>query len=151
MYKDLTKLRNPKTNSLDIEKYRELYNRVYCVNPLVTFDGIEITFEPDCFDHAFFKSDYYDDVKDRPDERRLSRILWIKEIISDSKIPRYLGWNKRKKRYTNESRVTFITNDNYVVVIRFTDKKQTKAKFVTAYVANNESCFKIKQSPSWQK
>lgn len=57
------------------------------------------------------------------------------------------GWDKVKKKYVKNRRVSII-KDNYVVVIWI--KNESEAKFITAYEADN-SIDKIMESPRWNK
>jgi hypothetical protein len=126
--------------------YRTLYIQIYCNNtsPIITFDGIQVRFFPDGFDHAFFEStDRKNPSKNLFSKDRSERITWIKETLEDSTADIRVGWDSKTKSYDNSRRVT-IVKGNYVVIIWI--KNATMAKFITAYVADN-SIGKILASP----
>ena len=60
----------------------------------------------------------------------------------------HVGWDKKRKTYDNSWRVAIITPEDYVVIIMITGSK--KAKFVTAYYADN-SAIKIRTAPIWSE
>lgn len=83
--------------------------------------------------------------KDILSSERLSRILWIKDVLEDPTATMYVGFDNKTKRYDRTKRVA-VVKGNYVVVIQIYAKG--KANFITAYVANN-SIDKIEQGPRW--
>lgn len=71
-------------------------------------------------------------------------------MLQDPKIVPRKGYDKAKNSYDNTRRVTFLTEENYLVVI-FINKKG-KGKFVTAYLVDNDAAAeKIRNSPQWEK
>ena len=68
-------------------------------------------------------------------------------LLDSSIIPRQ-GYDKAKRSYDNSRRVTFLTPNNYVVVISII--KPGNAKFVTAYlVDNSDTASKLSSAPVW--
>ncbi|MBK5242371.1 hypothetical protein [Clostridium sp.] len=136
----------------DIEEYRQHFIENYCdaSSPTQTFDGIQVYFYSDMFDHAFFESSDRRGSKDVFSTKRAERIDWIKSVLQDEYAELYEGYDSKSKTCDNSRRVAIITEDDYVVIIRFT--KGIKAKFVTAYVADSgHTATKIRTSPKWTK
>lgn len=140
MYRDLCIL------STETE-YRQLFNETYCESSIITHQNLAVSFYPEMFDHAFFsRSDRRSDVKDVFDQDRVQRILWIKDVLQDSSIPIYQGYNTKKKKPEPRAKVSLLTPDGYVVIIRI--EKEGKARFQTAYVINDNSVQKkIESNP----
>ena len=99
------------------------------------------------FEHVFYESDNRK-AKDKSilSYMRLEKMLWIKDVLMDETALMFQGWNKDKKIYENNRRVS-IVKDDYVVVIWI--KNRNEAKFITAYEADN-SKEKIMNSPIWE-
>lgn len=130
-----------------IDEYRAHYERVYCREPITTFDGIDVRFRKNRFGHCFYESSRRNQVKDKFSIQRAERIDWIKTALQDPDAELYVGWDGTRKRYDRNHRVTLVVG-NYVVVIRLSGTK--KAQFVTAYVADSPSTLqKIKGNPKW--
>lgn len=130
-----------------VDEYKEHYEKKYCQTPIITFDGISVRFRRDQFAHCFYESSQRNGIKDIFSEERKIRIDWIKAALHDPNAELFVGWDKKKKRADNKSRVTLVVG-NYVVVIRLTGNKN--AKFVTAYIADSTRTLeKIKRSPRW--
>lgn len=130
------------------QEYRNLFQQTYCnpTNPIKTFDGIQVMFFPEHFEHAFFESSNRKKAdKSKFSIVRAERILWIKDTLEDPTAELRVGWNKTLKKYDRSRRVAIIKN-NYVVIVWI--KNATVAKFITAYVADN-SIGKILKSPVW--
>lgn len=131
----------------DPSDYRQRFESMYCNAPITTFDGIEVRFRKNQFDHCFFESSNRNGVKDQFSVGRAERIDWIKAALEDATAARYAGWDKQKKRYDQTRRVCIVMV-NYVVVIAI--KKNRKADFITAYVADTPSTLqKLNTSPPW--
>lgn len=135
------------------EEYKKHYINNYCnACPIYTFDNIPVIFFEDRFEHAFYKrsrKSYYAE-KDSFSVERAKRMDWIKHVLQDPTIIPKKGYDKKKDSYDNTRRVTFLTEENYLVVIYI--NKKNKAKFVTAYVVDNEEAAKkIRNSPKWEK
>lgn len=127
---------------------RELWNNEYCRQVIYTHDNIRVKFYSDMFDHAFFESTNREKGgKDILSYVRLEKMLWIKDVLADETAIMLQGWDKGKKKYVKNRRVSII-KDNYVVVIWI--KNESEAKFITAYEADN-SIDKIMESPKWKK
>lgn len=78
---------------------------------------------------------------------RCQRIPWIKEVLLDSSIVPRQGYDKATGRNDNSRRVTLISKERYVVIIR---SDGTKWRFVTAYlIDNNDTYKKLMSAPLW--
>lgn len=131
-----------------IKEYRSHYEGVYCRGPILTFDGIQVRFRKERFDHCFFESTLRNEKKDKFSNIRAERMDWIKTALQDASAELHIGWDRHRKGYDNKGRVTLVVQD-YVVVIRLTGK--LRADFVTAYIADSPNTIKrIKNSPPWQ-
>ena len=122
----------------------------YCNCEVKTHDGIVVKFYDDMFEHAFYtrtcKS--WKAKKDHFAVDRGERIDWIKYVLLDSSIIPRQGYDKAKRSYDNSRRVTFLTPNNYVVVISII--KPGNAKFVKAYlVDNSDTASKLSSAPVW--
>ena len=143
----MTTLYRPLRKLLTIEEYREHYIQNYCSDAIVTHQGLPVYFYPERFDHAFYKNSNRR-VRDKSVfcQERAERIDWISEVLRDPNITIYAGWDSGKKRNDFNSRVSLITPDGYVVVIRKIN--DSKAKFVTAYVVDDQSVVpKVQSNP----
>jgi hypothetical protein len=128
--------------------YRRHYEKKYCVNPIFTFDGISVRFRKQRFGHCFFESSKRNTIKDMFSVIRAERMDWIEQALNDPNADLYVGWDKKRKRYDPQSRVSVVVG-NYVVIIRI--KSANSAEFVTAYVADPPTLAKIKSGPKWKK
>lgn len=132
----------------DEAAYRQFYLQTYCnpLSPIITFDGIQVKFFPDQFDHAFFES-VNRQLADKAQFStvRAERILWIKDTLEYPTADLRVGWDKKYKSYDKSYRVAVVKH-NYVVIIWIKDA--TNAKFITAYEAD-KSIDKILGSPVW--
>jgi len=128
-----------------IDEYRAHFEKVYCRGPIVTFDGIPVRFRKRDFDHAFFESRTTKDDTFSP--QRSQRIDWIQATLLDPDSERYVGWDKKKKRYDHQRRVA-VVKGNYVVVIAI--NKDGAGRFITAYLADSSRTVGlIRQGPKW--
>ncbi len=135
-------------------EYKQHFIQHYCnQSPILTHDNIPVMFYADRFEHAFYKRTQkkWSAKKDQFSKIRGERIDWIKHVLQDPTVAMKKGYDKAKNSYDNTRRVTFINEENYVVVIWINDKKGT-AKFVTAYLLDNQyAAEKIRNSPDWEK
>ncbi len=128
-------------------EYRLHFEKIYCRAPVITFDGIAVSFKKQDFNHAFFETVVKKD--DTFSSKRAERIDWIKAALKDPTSERYVGWNNKKKKHDYGRRVVLVMT-NYVVVISIF--KKDKARFVSAFVADNgRSLYMIRQNPKWTK
>jgi hypothetical protein len=144
MYKKL------KAHRMTEAELRQLWSDEYCdhTNPIETFDGIQVRFYSDMFEHAFFESSNWK-KKDKSELSypRCERMLWIKDVLQDDTAILKEGWLKEEKKYSKMRRVALV-KDDYVVIIALT--KPNVARFITAYtVDNEENLEKILESPDW--
>lgn len=105
-------------------------------------------FYEDQFEHAFFESiNHQKRDKSMFSIERAERIDWIKQVLENEKSELYIGWDRDKKRYNEQRRVSIISPENYVVVINMI--KEDKAKFITAYPASYTTAKNIRKAPKW--
>ena len=130
----------------NLELYRGFYNSTFS-KPVTTHDGIVVHFSRGRFGHAVQESSQKDGNKDTFSIERAKRLGWIKTALQDPDLKLKAGWNRRKKRYENTSRVTLMIDD-FVVVIRLISS--VKAEFVTCYVADSPRTKRlIEAGPDW--
>lgn len=133
-------------------QFRQMWHEEYATKQIYTHDGIHVSFYDDNFDHAFFESSgrnvskKSDKHKDVLSLQRLARMMWIKDVLMDESAKMVKGYDSKTKSYVSNKRVS-IVKGNYVVVIQLYGTP-VKAKFITAYVADN-SIDKILSSPKW--
>ncbi len=134
------------------EDYRQHYIEYYCNScPIITFDDIPVMFYPETFKHAFYKRTQksWKAKKDIFSKERGERLDWIKYVLQDPSIVPRKGYDKAKNSYDNTRRVTFMNDENFLVVIYI--NKDGRGKFVTAYVVDNgKAAEKIRNSPRWE-
>ena len=131
----------------DVRSYRDHFENIYCRGPITTFDGIQVRFRRDDFNHCCFESSRRDGYKDQFSTVRAQRLDWILAALEDPASERYQGWDGKRKRIDPRRRVTLVYG-NYVVVISIT--KQNTAKFITAYWADESNTLtKIRANPVW--
>ena len=76
-------------------------------------------------------------------------MLWIKEALLDSSIIPRMGYDKASGKKDNSRRVTLVTSQWFVVVIR---SDGNIWRFVTAYLVDNQYTLnKLLASPVWHK
>jgi hypothetical protein len=127
--------------------YQGYFNATYCLKPLVTHDGISVRFRKSDFNHRAYENSNRYGYKDPFSQQRAERLGWIRAALQDPNLVLYAGWDKDKRRYFHDKRVTIMIDD-FVVVIRL--KSATEATFVTCYVADNpDTKAKILSSPKW--
>ncbi len=122
----------------------------YCNADISTHDGIKVNFHDDMFEHAFYvrAQRKWKSEKDHFSVDRGERIDWIKHVLNDPTITPRQGYDKAKKRFDNSRRVTFLTPNNYVVVIQLVGKRE--ARFVTAFIVDStDVANKINTNPVW--
>lgn len=137
-----------KYNSID--EYRKHFENKYCCDVIETFDGYQVKFYEDMFEHAFFESSDRNGSKDVFSSIRAERIDWIEHVLKDKNAELYMGYDNKKKRNDNSRRVAIINEDNYVVIIQII--RDVKAKFTTAYVADSpKTANLIRKNPKWVK
>tara|TARA_R110002074_G_scaffold349634_1_gene520345 strand:- start:134533 stop:134949 length:417 start_codon:yes stop_codon:yes gene_type:complete len=124
-------------------EYRQHFEQVYCRDTIQTFDGIQVRFRKDMFDHCFFESVVSKDDTFSP--QRAERVDWIKAALQDNTAELREGWDNKKKQPAKDRRVAIVVG-NYVVIIRI---RGNKADFVTAFLAIGRSIRLIRQNPIW--
>ncbi len=133
--------------------FRDLWREEYSSKEIYTFDNIQVHFYDNQFDHAFFESSTRnvnkggEGHKDTLSEQRCSRIMWIRDALSDPTAKLLKGYNNKKKKNDKSRRVCVVCND-YVVVINI--YKDGHARFITAFQADN-SINKIVSGEPWDK
>jgi hypothetical protein len=126
------------------DEYREHFMRVYCRDPITTFDGIDVRLYPEHFDHAFYEGTF----KSGFSRERAERIDWIAAALTDAGARLYVGWDADKRRERPNHRVC-VAGAHYVVVIHRIAPK--KAKFVTAFVGSAHTLRQITSGRKWPK
>lgn len=141
MYSDLLNLDSQ-------SDYEELYKLNYCQREIRTHDGHLVKFRPEEFNHAFFcNADRRTGDKSIFSTDRAKRIMWIEKVLKDPSLCIYAGWDSKKKRYDHSRRVTLVTSDGYVVVLRV---GKGCLIFVTAYIIDDPKVKTlIMSSPIW--
>jgi hypothetical protein len=103
------------------EEYREHFERVYCSNTLTTFDGIDVRFFPERFDHAFHEGTF----KSGFSRERAERIDWIGAALTDEAARLYIGWDTDRRREMPNRRVC-VAGANYVVIINCAEEREIR-------------------------
>ncbi len=131
------------------DEYREVFRKIYCQEPVITFDGIQVSFKMSQFKHVFMESTKRNREKDLVSEDRLKRILWIKHILESSDCDLRFGYDRDTKQTRTDRRVSLYRN-KYAVVIQMTGK--AKAIFITAYYITDPlgTGIGILNSPKWK-
>lgn len=131
---------------------KQYYIDNYCHAVIHTFDGIVVRFYEETFEHAFYTrtEKRWRAVKDHFAVERGERIDWIKAVLEDPSIIPRKGYDKAKRTYDNSRRVTFLSPNNYVVVIYINNNGE--GKFITAFVVDNaDTAQKLSKAPLWEK
>jgi len=133
----------------DETEYKEFYISSLCASPLVCFDSLSVKFRPEQFNHAFYeRTKRYYKHKDIFSIERAKRMSWITTCLQDDTISPLAGYDNKRKRYDHNRRVSLITPDNFVVVLRLIN--QEEAQFVTCFIVDNANvATKIRKSPLW--
>lgn len=142
----------PFRNFMDESECKQYYVANYCNKEITTFDGIRVKFFEDTFEHAFYvrTEKSWKSKKDHYSEERGKRIDWIKAVLEDSTIVPRQGYDHARRTHDNTRRVTFMSPNNYVVVIYI--NKKGEGKFVTAYIVDNaDTAQKLNNAPIWIK
>lgn len=137
-----------KSYNMTEDELRKLWQQIYCNAPIQTFDGIEVRFFSEMFDHAFFESDNRR-AKDKSilSLNRCEKMLWIKDTLEDNSAMLKQGWISQTKSYDNNRRVALIKG-NYVVVINIF--REGSARFITAFqIDDSETLEMFKNGPDW--
>lgn len=127
---------------------RQLWSYTYCVAPITTFDGIEVKFYSNMFDHAFYESaDHKAKDKSVLSLNRCEKMLWIKETLQDPSALLKKGWDNKTKSYDDTRRVAMVKGNYVVIILIYADKK---ARFITAFqIDDDENLELFKNGPDW--
>lgn len=131
-----------------VEDYRRYYEKTYCRNGVVTFDGIWVHFFPETFNHAFFR-DSNRQTKDKAvfDQERAVRVDWIQAVLVSPLAHLY----KRIMPNGKVRRIALWPFERYVVIIQINHKNPREARFITAYVVDSDTTLqKIRSNPRWR-
>jgi hypothetical protein len=132
----------------NVAAYRAHFEATYCVDPIRTFDGINVRFRKEDFDHCCFKSTKRNREKDAICPLRAERLDWIRVALQDRSSERYQGWDADRKAIAPHKRVALVMGD-YVVIIRITGPGW--ARFNTAFPADSaDTLAKIRSAPIWK-
>lgn len=132
------------------EEYKDYFVKKYCNRKIYTFSGIRVKFYEDQFEHAFYESSNHK-KRDKSifSYKRAERIEWIENVLKDRTAQLYIGWDRDKKKYNENRRVSIISPEDYVVIINIINENE--AKFITAYSANITTARNIRKGPKWAK
>jgi len=131
------------------EEYKKHFIEKYCTRKINTFSGIPVKFYEDQFEHAFFASaNRKKRDKSIFSTERAERMDWIENVLLDPEAESYVGWDRDKKKYNRNRKVSIISPENYVVILNIINENQ--AKFITAYVASKTNAKKIRSAPVWE-
>ncbi|MCL1080053.1 hypothetical protein D5R81_18650 [Parashewanella spongiae] len=133
-----------------VAEYKRHYEKHYQRAEIITFDNIRVYFKPQKFGHAFYENTKgIKGAKDQFSPTRAQRMDWIKATLIHPNAKVFKGWNKDKKCYEDNRRVSVVFDDFVVVIeLSLNNKKVLKGNFVTCYVAD-KSIGKIEASPEW--
>lgn len=132
------------------EQYKDYFVKNYCNKKIYTFSGILVKFYEDQFEHAFYESANHQKIdKSIFSYERAERIEWIENVLKDRKTQLYIGWNRDKKKYNENRRVSIISPEDYVVILNIINENEEK--FITAYLANITTARNIRKGPKWAK
>ncbi len=94
-----------KLKGKSLEEYKDIFDDIYCKEPIKTFDNILVKFYSNMFEHAFYESEN-NKKKDKSlfSYNRAEKILWIKEALQDDTALLKKGWVKKTKNYDNSRR-----------------------------------------------
>ncbi|MCH8539364.1 MAG: hypothetical protein LAT58_01180 [Opitutales bacterium] len=132
--------------------YRAHFEKVYCKNPIITFDGIAVRLRKSDFDHCCYKTERGGNKKTVFCPIRAARIDWIQIALKDPNADLRVGWDNIQKRHRPNRRVAIIFG-TYVVIIDIL-KCRKKARLVTTFVADSgpgKTLTNIKRSPKWPR
>lgn len=131
-------------------EYREHFVTKYCSGDILTHDGFKVRFFKEKFEDAFFESSNRQTKnKDLFSLERAKRMDWIEYVLTSDISEIFVGWDRENKTLNKKRRVAIISPEDYVVVIDIIDIVNKKARFITAYHADN-SAWKIRSAPKWQ-
>lgn len=140
----------PLLSLADETAYRAHFKATYCKGPILTFDGIAVRFQKADFDHCCFESNRRTRQKQYFSRKRAERLDWIQAALRDPGADLRVGWDNSRGRYDHDRRLTIVSG-NYIVIIAL-QKCRTKARFITAYVADSGRTLQlIKTSPKWPR
>ena len=96
---------------------REIWEEEYCLQKIVTFDGVNVSCYKEMFDHIFYESTNRE-AKDKSilSYNRLEKIHWIKDTLEDPDAILKKGWDKEKKKYTIDKIKTILNNPRKILI-----------------------------------
>ena len=131
-------------------EYRAHFVSAYCHGPVVTSDGIRVTFRKRDFDHCMYESSPMLGRKVSFSRIRAERIDWIRATLENPAAELYQGWDRQKRRVDPTRRVAVVYEDFVVVIgVRKLEDCSFRAYFVTAYKAET-NIHRIKSKPRWK-
>ena len=131
----------------DENSYRAyFYKNFVKIKSLRTFDGIEVRFFTQNFDHAFYvKSIRSSGKKDQFSWQRAKRMDWIAAILQSPE-PEL---RRRAMPDGKIRRIALVGAERYAVVIQI-EPNGRRANFITAYIVrDDESLRKMRSNPRW--
>lgn len=133
---DLTGLDDAQAEKLGRAEFRSLYVPRGTRGVLTAYDGSEIVFFEDRFDHAFFTtSDRYrhEFAKNVLDRDRVARVRWIGPILR-GEVPNTQCWGTLRSPGTEQMKRLCIASAE-IYVIWLDARRDGAWRFSTAYVA----------------
>ena len=127
--------------------YRAYFETQYCNTTVVTFDGVDVQFFPETFNHAFYR-DSSRTAKDKAnfDLKRAQRIDWIRVVLEDPSLQLY----RRVMPNCKIRRIALEPSTPYAVIIQIDSRNAHRARFITAYIVDSPSALtKIQSNPRW--
>lgn len=132
--------------SSEIE-YREYFRRTYVEGEAIgTYDGVEVRFYNNQFDHAFYMSSIRGGGKTAFDTARAERMDWIRWGLANDSLEVY----RRVMDSGAVRRVILEPTAPYVIVCELLPTDPMKAIFITAYVVTDpDTVGLIRGNPRW--
>ena len=143
---DLSGLTDEQAEELGRAEYQSLYARGFGKSSLIAFDGTEVMFFDDRFDHAFFSTpDRYrrPEAKTKLARDRVERIRWIGPLLQ-GRIPRTECWQALPAANSRINRLCLTAPELYTVWLE--PLKDGRWKFSTAYLVLGEQMAEYKRN-----
>lgn len=133
------------------EEYKNHFIEIFVNNsPILTHDGIEVFFWESDFEHAFYQRSEksWASKKSTFSLNRATKMDYILDMLNDSSLIAYQGYDKACNSHDNESRSVVLTTEMLLLVIRHAGPN--KARFKTMFVIDNQITLKkIISNPIW--
>ena len=128
--------------------YKAHWVTVVCSGPVTTTHGVQVFFQRNRFEHAFYESPMRDGVKGTVCSLdRVRRMSWIRPALADPASEWRTGWNKALGQ-ADPTRAVCITDEDFVIVIGLQRNQAARANFMSCYRAD-QSIGRIRGMPYW--